>query len=182
MRARTAGERLGNGRGWVCRAGFRRASGPRASMLARPASRPAPAPVGKARGFGAPSAQRVSLSTSDSGSGPRPVGTVGARGFGAAALNGGNAGPAIPEGAHLTGPPVLSVGSRATILELVGGAQVALMEGATLGPCGRAILVPQAAKGPAVGGFCQPAVAAFALGQRPRWRRRDFPPVHSEFF
>ena len=163
-------------------AGFRRAlgraSGPRASMLARPASRPAPAPVGSASSFGAPSAQRVSLSTSNSGSGPRPGGTVGARGFGAAALNGSNAGPANPEGAPLTGPPVLSVGSRATILELVGGAQVALMKGATLGPSGRAILVPQGAKGPAAGGFCQPAAVAFAARSEAAWRRRDFRPVH----
>ena len=44
---------------------------------------------------------------------------------------------------------MLSVESRATILELVGGAQVALMKGGTLGPSGLAILVPQAAKGPA---------------------------------
>ena len=59
---------------------------------------------------------------------------------------------------------VLSVGSRATILELVGGAQVSLMKGATLGPCGRAILVPQAAKGPAVGLFCQPHQVRMLLG------------------
>ena len=182
VRARTAGERLGNGRGWVCRAGFRRASGPRASMLARPASRPAPAPVGKASSFGAPSAQRVSLAGPDSGSGPRPVGTVGARGFGAAALKGSNEGPANPEGARLTGPPVLSVGSRATILELVGGAQVALMEGATLGPCGRAILVPQAAEGPAVGGFCQPAVAAFAASSEAALAAPRFPPCPLRIF
>ena len=77
---------------------------------------------------------------------------------------------------------MLSVESRATILELVGGAQVALMKGATLGPCGRAILVPQAAKGPAVGGFCQPAVAAFAARSEAALAAPRFPPCPLKFF